>query len=175
MTAEEYLAMDSAADFRSEFLDGDIVAMSGGSPNHSGVKINLAIEVGTALRGTPCRAFDSDLRVRVSSSMYTYPDLTVVRGKLIVADPRRDVLLNPAVIFEVLSPSTEYYDRGLKLRRYREIATLNRLYPGRPRSSRHRAVHARRRQHLDPPRLSTLRGRPADRVTRSFSAAGRHL
>jgi Uma2 family endonuclease len=69
MTAEEYLAMDSAADFRSEFLDGDIVAMSGGSPNHSGVKINLAIEVGTALRGTPCRAFDSDLGVRVSSSM----------------------------------------------------------------------------------------------------------
>jgi Uma2 family endonuclease len=124
VTEEQYLAVERAAEFRNELLDGEIVAMSGGSPNHSGVKINLAIEVGTALRGTPCRAFDSDLRVRVSSSMYTYPDLTVVCGKLILADPRRDVLLNPAVIFEVLCPSTEYYDRGLKLRRYREIATL---------------------------------------------------
>ena len=123
-TAEEYLALDRAAEFRSEFLDGEIIAMSGGSARHSGLKINLAGEIRDALRGTPCRAFDSDLRVQVSPRMYTYPDLTVVCGKPLLADERQDILLNPKVIFEVLSPSTEYYDRGLKFRRYREIASL---------------------------------------------------
>lgn len=124
VTAEEYLALDRAAEFRSEFLDGEIVAMSGGSMRHSGIKMNLAMEIGTSLRGTSCRAFDSDLRVRVSSRMYTYPDLTVVCGKPLLADDRQDILLNPKVIFEVLSPSTEYHDRGVKFRRYREIESL---------------------------------------------------
>jgi Uma2 family endonuclease len=124
VTAEEYLALDRAAEFRSEFIDGEIIAMSGGSMRHSGVKINLAGEFRDALRGTPCRAFDSDFRVRVSPRMYTYPDLTVVCGKPMLADDRQDILLNPKVIFEVLSPSTEYYDRGVKFRRYREIESL---------------------------------------------------
>jgi Uma2 family endonuclease len=124
VTAEEYLAIDRAAEFRSEFVDGEIIAMSGGSPRHSKLQINLALEVETALRGTPCQAFSSDLRVRVSPRMYTYPDLTVVCGELMLGDDRRDSLLNPKVIFEVLSPSTEYYDRGVKFRRYREIESL---------------------------------------------------
>lgn len=124
VTAEEYLALDRAAEFRSEFFDGEIVAMSGGSLRHSGMKINLAGEVRDALRGTQCRAFDSDLRVRVSPRMYTYPDLTVVCGKPMLADERQDILLNPKVIFEVLSPSTEFYDRGVKFRHYREIESL---------------------------------------------------
>lgn len=84
VTEEQYLAIDRAAEFRSEFLDGEIVAMSGGSARHSGVKMNLAIELGTSLRGASCRAFDSDLRVRVSPHMYAYPDITVEhydRGK----------------------------------------------------------------------------------------------
>jgi Uma2 family endonuclease len=123
-TAEEYLALDRAAEFRSEFIDGEIIAMSGGSMRHSGIKMNLALEVGTPLRGTHCRAFDSDLRVRVSLRMYTYPDLTVVCGKPMLADDLQDILLNPKVIFEVLSPSTEYHDRGMKFRRYREIESL---------------------------------------------------
>lgn len=118
------MALDRAADMRSEFIDGEIIAMSGGSARHSSVKMNLAIEVGTSLRGTSCRAFDSDLRVRVSPHMYAYPDITVVCGKLVLADERQDILLNPQVIFEVLSPSTEHYDRGLKFRRYREIESL---------------------------------------------------
>lgn len=125
VTAEEYLALDRAAEFRSEFIDGEIVAMSGGSLRHSALKINLAGEVRDALRGTPCRAFDSDLRVRVSPRMYTYPDLTVVCGKPMIADERQDILLNPKVIFEVLSPSTEFYDRGVKFRHYREIESLS--------------------------------------------------
>jgi Uma2 family endonuclease len=124
VTAEEYLALDRAAEFRSEFFDGDIVAMSGGSMRHSGLKINLAGEVRDALRGTQCRAFDSDLRVRVSPRMYTYSDLTVVCGKPMLADERQDILLNPKVIFEVLSPSTEFYDRVVKFRHYREIESL---------------------------------------------------
>jgi Uma2 family endonuclease len=123
-TAEEYLALDRAAEFRSEFLDGEIVAMSGGSPRHSKLQVNLTVEVETALRGTPCQAFSADLRVRVSPRMYTYPDLTVVCGELILADDRKDTLLNPKVIIEVLSPSSEHYDRGVKLRRYREIESL---------------------------------------------------
>ncbi|MGP0070402.1 MAG: Uma2 family endonuclease [Bryobacteraceae bacterium] len=124
VSAEEYLALDRAAEFRSEFLDGEIVAMSGGSLRHSGLQIDLAVTVQTALQGTSCQVFSADLRVRVSSRMYTYPDLTVVCGKPMLADERQDILLNPTVIFEVLSPSTEYYDRGVKLRHYRSIDSL---------------------------------------------------
>jgi Uma2 family endonuclease len=120
VTAEEYLALDRAAEFRSEFIDGEIIAMSGGSMRHSGVKINLVGEVRDALRGTPCQAFDSDLRVRVSPCMYAYPDLTVVCGKPMLADDREDILLNPRVIFEVLSA----VNRLLGSRR--EVSTLSR-------------------------------------------------
>jgi Uma2 family endonuclease len=124
VTAEEYLALDRAAEFRSEFLDGEIIAMSGGSARHSKLQVNLTLELETALRGTPCQTFSADLRVRVSPRTYTYPDLTVVCGKPLLADDEQDILVNPKVIFEVLSPSTEFYDRGLKFRRYREIGSL---------------------------------------------------
>jgi len=124
VTAEEYLAMDRASEFRSEFLDGEIIAMSGGSPRHSRLKMSLAIQIGTALRGTSSEAFDSDLRVRVSPRMYAYPNLTVVCGDLKLDTERGDVLLNPTAIFEVLSPSTEYYDRIVKFQHYREVESL---------------------------------------------------
>jgi Uma2 family endonuclease len=124
VTAEEYLAFDRAAEFRNELLDGEIVAMSGSSARHARLQINLAVGVETALGGTSCQALSADLRVRVSPRMYAYPDLTVVCGTLALADERQDILLNPKVIFEVLSPSTEYYDRGLKFQRYREIDSL---------------------------------------------------
>jgi Uma2 family endonuclease len=124
VSAEEYLALDRAAEFRSEFLEGEMIAMSGGSLRHSGLQVNLAGEFRDALRGSPCRAFNSDLRVRVSPRMYAYPDLTIACGKPELSDERQDVLLNPRVIVEVLSPSTEYYDRGVKFRRYREIESL---------------------------------------------------
>ena len=124
VTAEEYLALDRAAEFRSEFLDGEIIAMSGGSARHSKLQVNLTLELETALRGTPCQTFSADLRVRVSPRMYTYPDLTVVCGKPVLADERQDILLNPTVIVEVLSPSTEHYDRGVKFQCYRGIESL---------------------------------------------------
>jgi Uma2 family endonuclease len=124
LTEEQYLAIERAADFKSDFLDGVMYAMSGGSPLHARLAIGIQAELRAALRGGPCEVYNSDLRVRVSSRMYTYPDASVVCGKLSLADDEKDVLLNPVVIFEVLSPSTEGYDRGLKFQHYRTIPSL---------------------------------------------------
>jgi Uma2 family endonuclease len=123
-TAEEYLALDRAAEFRSEFLDGEIVAMSGGSMRHTRLASNLFGQLYVALQGSVCEPFNPDFRVRVSSRMYSYPDATVVCGKPLLADDRQDILLNPTAIFEVLSPSTEKYGRGLKFQEYRSIESL---------------------------------------------------
>ncbi|HVN64015.1 MAG TPA: Uma2 family endonuclease [Candidatus Binataceae bacterium] len=126
ITEEEYLALDRAAEVRSEYFNGEMFAMSGGSMRHAQLQGNIFGELYNALRGGACRAYGSDFRVRVSPGrMYTYPDVTVVCGKPLLADERQDVLLNPVVIFEVLSPSTEQYDRGLKLQYYRRIESLS--------------------------------------------------
>jgi Uma2 family endonuclease len=125
VTEEEYLAIDRAAEVRSEFLDGEMWAMSGGSMWHSQLAMNISGELYNALRGTNCRTFTSDLRVRVMPRrMYAYPDVTVVCGKPLLADDRQDILVNPTAIFEVLSPTTEKYDRGTKFRYYLNIDTL---------------------------------------------------
>src|SRR5579871_6004871 len=124
LTEQEYLALDRAAEFKSEFLDGEILAMSGGSMRHSDLQSNIHGELFGALRNGACHVHGSDFRVRVSSRMYTYPDVSVVCGKRLLADDRQDILLNPAVIFEVLSSSTESYDRGMKLQLYRTITSL---------------------------------------------------
>jgi Uma2 family endonuclease len=123
LTEQEYLALDRAAEFKSEFLDGEIFAMSGGSMHHSRLQRNLTTELSAGLKGD-CEAFTSDLKVRVSARMYTYPDVSVVCGKPLLADETHDVLLNPVAIVEVLSPSTEKYDRGLKFQHYRTIDSL---------------------------------------------------
>ena len=91
---------------------------------HSGLQRNILIEVSKALRGKGCQAFPSDLRVRVSSRMYTYPDVSVVCGDPELADEHQDNLLNPVVIFEILSPSAEKYDRGVKFQHYRTVESL---------------------------------------------------
>jgi Uma2 family endonuclease len=125
LTEEQYLAIERAAQFKSEFLNGEMFAMAGVSMQHSRIQTNLLVELSNRFRGSACEAFGSDFRVRVSSSgMYTYPDVIVVCGKPILADAHQDNLLNPAVIFEVLSPSTESYDRGLKFQHYRTIESL---------------------------------------------------
>jgi len=124
LTEEQYLDLERAAEFKSEFLDGVMYAMSGGSPRHASLAIGIQAELRTVLRGGECKAYNSDLRVRVSGRMYAYPDVSVVCGKLSLADDQKDVLLNPTVIFEVLSPSTELYDRGLKFQLYRSIPSL---------------------------------------------------
>jgi Uma2 family endonuclease len=124
LTEEQYLAVERAAEFKSEFLDGAMYAMSGGTLPHADLASNIIAELRAMLRTSECKAFNSDLRVRVSARMYAYPDVSVVCGKPLLADDQKDVLLNPVVIFEVLSPSTELYDRGLKFQLYRTIPSL---------------------------------------------------
>jgi Uma2 family endonuclease len=124
LTEEQYLAIERAAEFKSEFLDGVMRERSGLSLRHADLTGNIASELHGMLRGSECQVFNSDLRVRASARMYTYPDVSVVCGKPLLADDQKDVLLNPIVIFEVLSPSTELYDRGLKSQLYRTIPSL---------------------------------------------------
>lgn len=125
-TWEEYLALERTSEIRHEYLDGFVYAMAGESPEHSTICFNLAVVIGVQLRETPCRGFSPNLKVRTDDrGMYAYPDLMVVCGEPRFHDERRDVVVNPTVIFEVLSPSTEDYDRGEKFLRYRtQLATL---------------------------------------------------
>jgi len=125
LTPQEYLAIERAADFKSEFFDGKMFAMAGISKDHSRIIVNLIGGLHAALRGQDCEIFSSDLRVKVSANgLYTYPDLTIVCGPVDVEDKHADVLLNPTLIIEVLSPGTERYDRGKKFDFYRELDSL---------------------------------------------------
>ncbi|MGA2740526.1 MAG: Uma2 family endonuclease [Bryobacteraceae bacterium] len=124
LTEEQYLAIDRAAEFRSEFVDGEMFAMSGGTNRHGRIQRNLLGEIYMGLRGSACEPFGSDSRVKVSSRAYVYPDVTVVCGERAAIDPDDDILIEPVAIFEVLSPSTEKYDRGLKFQLYRTIDSL---------------------------------------------------
>jgi Uma2 family endonuclease len=126
-SVEEYLRLEAEAAERHEYRDGEIVAMAGGSPEHSLIIANLIREVGNQLKGSPCRVYDSNLRIRIPrSTLYTYPDLSVVCGEpqFDPQDRRRTTILNPRVLFEVLSEGTEAYDRGDKFRRYLQIESL---------------------------------------------------
>lgn len=125
ITPEEYLAREREADFKSEYLDGDIYNMSGGSPEHSTITVNLTGELRAQLKGKACQVFSNDMKVRAGTGrLYAYPDLSVVCGTPRYHDERADVLLNPKVIFEILSPSTELFDRVKKFDRYQQIETL---------------------------------------------------
>jgi Uma2 family endonuclease len=125
LTEEQYLEMERAAETKSEFLDGEMFAMGGARSSHNRLVWNLIEELGPQLRSGPCRGYPSDMRVRVpSSGLYTYPDVIVVCGQPQFLDDREDTLLNPSLIVEVLSPSTEAYDRGRKFEHYKSIASL---------------------------------------------------
>jgi Uma2 family endonuclease len=125
VTPEEYLARERAAETKSEYLDGEIFAMAGGTPQHSAILFNVTGALGLSLRGGPCRGFNSDLRVKVSETgLYTYPDLTVLCGEARFDDEQRETLLNPTLIIEVLSPTTEAYARGDKFGHYRWLESL---------------------------------------------------
>ena len=115
LTPEQYLEIERASEARSEFFNGRIYAMSGGSYNHVRIIGNLAFELRNSMKQRPCEVVTSDLRVRISpGGLYTYPDVSVVCGEPKFADDEKDTLLNPAFLAEVLSPSTEAYDRGFK-------------------------------------------------------------
>src|SRR5437588_7283267 len=122
---EEYLAIERRAEYKSEYIDGEVVAMTGASRRHNLIVLNVASEITQQLKGRPCEAYVSDMRVRVPSTrLYTYPDVVVVCGEPEFADDYVDTLLNPTLIVEVLSESTELYDRGKKFGFYRTIESL---------------------------------------------------
>jgi Uma2 family endonuclease len=125
LTTQEYLARERRADFRSEFYGGAMFAMTRASWAHSLIKDNLAGKAGNQLRDGPCRVVTSDLRVKVSATgLYTYPDMVVGCDQPQFEDAQVDTLLNPRVIVEVLSESTEKYDRGTKFAHYRQLPSV---------------------------------------------------
>ncbi len=130
LTPEQYLHLERASEMRHEFLDGVMYAMAGESPDHSTICFNLNGIVHAQL-AKHCRGFSPNMKVRTGlGDLYAYPDLMVVCRQPRFHDEHGDVLLNPTAIFEVLSPSTEKYDRGEKFRRYRtEIESLQDYVP----------------------------------------------
>ncbi len=125
-SVEDYLDFERIQMERHEFLDGSVYAMAGESPNHSTICFNLNTIVGLQLRGKRCRGFSPNMKIATNEKgLYSYPDLAVVCGQPTFFDKKSDVITNPTVIFEVLSPSTENYDRGEKFLRYtNQIETL---------------------------------------------------
>ena len=124
-TPEEYLAYERQVEYKNEYIAGQIIAMSGGSREHALISGNLLAALKVQLRGQSCETYGSDMRVKVTTrGMYTYPDLTVACNKPQFEDAHGDTLLNPTVIIEVLSPSTERYDRGAKFGYYRALPSL---------------------------------------------------
>lgn len=124
-TFAEYLAIDDASDTRHEYVNGDVLAMSGGTLEHSQIAANVIGELGAQLRGRPCSVFTSDARVRVlATGLATYPDVTVVCGSIERDPENKQTITNPIVLVEVLSDSTESYDREEKLAHYRRIPSL---------------------------------------------------
>ncbi len=124
-TQEEYLELERTAEYKSEYYRGEIFAMSGASRNHNRITENLSIEIGVFLKGKSCQSFSSDLRVHIpENTLYTYPDFLIVCGEPEFLDKQTDTLLNPSVIVEVLSPSTERYDQGKKFHFYRSLQSL---------------------------------------------------
>ena len=121
----EYLASESTSEVRHEYIDGEILAMAGGTPTHALLCTNAAVALGGALRGRPCRPYSADLRVRIpDTGLATYPDVSVICGTLVTGEPDLDAATNPTVLVEVLSPSTEAYDRGEKFAHYRRLPSL---------------------------------------------------
>lgn len=124
-TPEQYLDLERQAAYKSEYHSGEIFAMAGASFPHNLVVANVISELRNGLRGGPCRAVSSDQRVLVKpTGLYTYPDVVVVCGQAQFSDDYLDTIINPTVLIEVLSPSTELYDRGEKFAHYQRLESL---------------------------------------------------
>lgn len=123
-SVEDYLALERASETKHEFYDGEIFPMAGASEPHILIVGNLVREIGNLLKERDCRVYPSDMRIQCATGLYTYPDVSIVCGPREFADDRSDTLVNPLTIIEVLSPSTEAYDRGKKFEHYKTIASL---------------------------------------------------
>ncbi|MFP4388958.1 MAG: Uma2 family endonuclease [Desulfococcaceae bacterium] len=125
LSKEEYLEMEIRSDARNEFVDGEIFAMAGGSPNHSTICFNLIRRIGEALDATDCRGFEGNMKLEiVAAEAFLYPDIMVVCGAVDSVENRRDAITNPVLIVEVLSPGTESFDRGRKFKLYQMVPSL---------------------------------------------------
>jgi Uma2 family endonuclease len=125
LTPEEYLRLERLAERKSEFFDGEVIPIPGVSRYHNRINRDLVVELTNQLDGHECEVFFCEMRVKISATgSYAYPDLAVVCGEPVFEDARTDTLLNPRVLIEILSESTETHDRGRKLRHYRTIKTL---------------------------------------------------
>ncbi len=133
LTEAEYLAIENAAEFKSEFYDGvmyplhwdGVTAMAGANPRHNRIKENLVVALGVLFGDGPCMSYSSDQRVRLADTgMYAHPDIVVICEPPILAEQDANSLANPQIVFEVLSPSTEKYDRGFKFAQYKQQRTL---------------------------------------------------
>jgi Uma2 family endonuclease len=125
LSEEQYFEIERAAEFKSEFYEGEMFAMAGGSRRHSLIASNLISELRSRLKGKPCAVFNSDLRIKIEETgLYTYPDASVVCGPSKPVTNADDTLVNPVLLAEVLSDSTEAYDRGRKFEQYRKISSL---------------------------------------------------
>ena len=125
LTPEQYLAIEREAEYKSEYFQGEMLAMAVSDWVHNQLVVNLVAGFHNQFRSRPCDVYPSQMRVLVrATGLYTYPDVVVVCGERQFVDERRDILLNPSLLVEVLSPSTEAYDRGRKSEHYRSIESL---------------------------------------------------
>jgi Uma2 family endonuclease len=124
LTIAEYLALERASELKHDYLDGEMFAMTGASRSHNRIVLNLGIELDAQLQDRDCEVFVNEMRVRTPTDLFTYPDAVVSCWRSRFDDSNLDTLLTPVVIFEVLSPSAESYDRTTKLSHYRTIPSL---------------------------------------------------
>lgn len=125
MSEKEYLVRERAAEYKSEYRQGRMVGMTGASRSHNRITVSLAGAMWTQFRHRPCEVYMADMRVKVrAAGLYTYPDVVALCGPPVFEDAETDTLLNPVVIVEILSPSTESYDRDEKFTHYRRLDSL---------------------------------------------------
>lgn len=128
LSVQEYLRLERLAETKSEYLDGQMLAMTGASRRHNLIVANLMRDLGNQLKHRPCELFPSDMRVRIpSANVYAYPDVSAVCGEPLFEDSEADTLLNPTFILEVLSPSTEAFGRGRKRLWYQSLNSLSEI------------------------------------------------
>ena len=124
-TVEEYLAYEQETGIKHEYLDGEIYAMSGGTNNHIRIKWNLVKTISNQLdKSENCEGYDSDMRVKISDAKYVYPDMTVVCGESVFADKEHTILVNPTLVVEVFSESSENYDKVQKADFYQSLPSV---------------------------------------------------
>lgn len=151
MPPAEYLLQERAAPTKSEYFQGEVIAMEGANRAHNLIVANMLGEVGNQLKDRSCEVYPSDMRVKVEpTGLYTYPDVTIVSEEPVFEDSEWETLLNPTVLIEVLSDSTEAYDRGAKSAQYRRLPSLNqRIRIDRAGPSQRRVLCSPRRRRVD--------------------------